>query len=141
METSLPSNLVDLCSKLQTTFFDLTLKCIFCRFKLSFLDLAGFHQKRLCVIWRENEPFGCCCKCLRLTAAFERENYSCCSVTGPGICSLLNKPLTDITVRCIYCFALLDVIEKFEHYYCEKKFFLVRGHWRGCCRNCYSYEG
>lgn len=141
MASSLPTNLVDLCSKFETSFFNLKLKCIFCKFDLRFLDLAGFHEKRLCVVWRDGEPFGCCAKCLRLTAAFERENYACCSVTGPGICTLLNKPLTEITIRCIHCFALLDLIEKCEHFYTAKQFFLVRGHWRGCCRNCQSYEG
>lgn len=141
MASTYPNNLVDLCSVCNISFFNLHLDCLFCKHKLTILDLAGFHQKQLSVVWRNDKAFGSCSKCLRLTANYERENYYRCSVKGSLISGLLKTPLKDITVRCLYCFQLLDLIEKTQHHLGDRDFHLVRNHWRGCCRNCYSYEG
>lgn len=136
MEPQFPTTLESYCNYFRVSFFDLKLKCIFCKFVLSTLDLAAFHVKELSVVWRKNEPFLCCTACLRLTAQFEKENYLICTARSDLLSGLLGKPLSDIVIRCQYCFKLLDYAEKLRHLYNNADFLLVRGLWRGDCRNC-----
>ena len=136
MEPHFPTDLDSYCHYFKISFFDLVLKCIFCKFPLSIIDLASFHNKKLSVIWRDNTPFACCSKCLRLTALYERQNYFVCTAKSYSLTSLTGKELCDIHIRCLHCYAFLDYVEKLRHLYNDVDFALIRGGWRGTCRNC-----
>lgn len=136
MEPQFPTDLDSYCTYFKINFFDLILNCIFCKFPLSIVDLASFHNKRLSVIWRNNSPFACCTKCLRLTALYEEQNFFVCTAKSYSLTSLVGKELSDIPVRCIHCYAFLDYTEKLRHLYNNVDFVLIRGGWRGVCRNC-----
>lgn len=59
-----------------------------------------------------------------------------CTVNAVFIESLLQKPLKDIPIRCIHCYKLCDLAEKFDCIVKDQCFALVRGTWRGPCRDC-----
>lgn len=136
MEPQFPTDLDSYCQHFKINFFDLVLNCIFCKFPLSTVDLASFHNKKLSIIWRNYKPFVCCCKCLRLTAKFEKENYFVCTVKSHLLTGLIKKELSEINIRCQECYAFLDYLEKLSHLYNDLDFAFIRGHWRGTCRNC-----
>lgn len=136
MEPQFPTDLDSYCNYFKISFFDLKLHCIFCKFSVSIVDLASFHNKKLSLIWRDKTPYCCCSKCLRLTALYEKQNYFVCTAKSHLLTGLLGKELSDIVIRCEYCFSILDYIEKLYHVYNDKDFILVRGNWRGVCRNC-----
>ena len=86
-----PTSLDEYCKKYKTSFFDLKLCCLFCKHELTLQDLAGFASKVLSLVWRGDDCFACCALCLRLSAKFERENYTPVSYTHltlPTICSV-----------------------------------------------------
>ncbi|ADE45482.1 E6 [Human papillomavirus 127] len=136
METALPLKLEDYCSRYGISFFALQLRCIFCRHFVDTVQLAAFHAKCLSLLWRKNVCYACCTPCLRLSAKYELERYYQCSLKSHFIEDVLHKPLSEIVIRCMECLSLLDMIEKVEHLLQDLPFHLVRGHWRGKCRNC-----
>lgn len=131
-----PTSIDEYCKKLDVSFFDVKIPCLFCNFDLSLLDLAGFVNKVLSLVWRNNKCFACCTLCLRLAAKYERENYMRCIVTGRALEHLVKEPLSQIIVRCLYCYRKLDYIEKLDCCFADLPFYLVRYYWRNCCRNC-----
>ena len=143
MDSSQPTRLNEFCRVNNITFFDLRLSCIFCQFVCSLEDLASFFTKDLSIVYKYNKPHACCRKCLLLTANYEREKYFQCVVKSSVIDVVAGKRLEDLIVRCLYCFALLDSIEKKECLNRDENIALVRGHWRSFCRHCFSlhYEG
>lgn len=136
MADATPTRLDEYCKTYGITFFDLQIPCLFCRFKLQLQDLADFYCKDLSLVWRDSVCFACCCKCLRLCAKFEKENYSRCVVKGCNLEGLVQKPLTEILVRCLFCFRKLDYSEKIDCCIKELPFCLIRHHWRNICRFC-----
>lgn len=135
MET-LPTKLDEFCSTYGISFFDVRLRCVFCKHWINPIELADFHCKCLCLIWKEKVCYAACCACLRLCAKCEVERFYQCNVSSEYIEDILNKPLSEIVIRCLQCLTKLDLIEKLEHKYLRQKFHLVRGYWRGECRNC-----
>lgn len=135
METQ-PLKLDEYCRQYGISFFDVQLRCVFCRHLVSTSELADFHCKHLSLIWKEKVCYAACCACLRLCARCEAERYYQCNVCSSLIEDIVRKPLCDIVIRCLYCLAKLDLLEKLEHKYLRKRFHLVRGYWRGDCRNC-----
>lgn len=136
MEQLLPYNIEDYCRVFKISFFNVRMKCLFCKFDVSTLDLASFHCKRLRLVWRGNNCFACCEKCLRLLAKYEYENYCVCVCKGTTLEFLTKKDLATCIVRCIECLMLLDLAEKVN---CDRRglpFSLVRTHWRSYCRSC-----
>lgn len=140
MEERFPVKLDEFCSYYNISLFDLSLPCIFCGFHSGLQDLASFHVKQLCIIWRSNTPFVCCRKCVTASAIYEYNNYCLCTVNAVFIESLLQKPLKDIPIRCLYCYKLCDLAEKFDCIVRDQSFALVRGTWRGPCRDCVLKE-
>nr|AYA94859.1 MAG: E6 protein [Human papillomavirus] len=138
-----PTRLNEYCRLHNINFFDLRLLCVFCKFVCSPEDLAAFFTKNLSLVYKCNIAYACCLKCLKLTANYERERYSQCIVKSSVIDAVAGKCLEDLIVRCLYCYALLDVLEKKECLNRDEDIHLVRGHWRSSCRNCFSvqYEG
>nr|AYA94944.1 MAG: E6 protein [Human papillomavirus] len=132
----LPLRLDEFCTKYGVSFFDLRLQCVFCKHWITTIDLAAFHCKSLCLIWKANVCYACCSSCLRLSAYYETQRFYQCSVSSEFIEDLVKKPLGDIIIRCLYCLTKLDLLEKLEHKYCGFSFHLVRAYWRGVCRNC-----
>nr|AYA93771.1 MAG: E6 protein [Human papillomavirus] len=136
MEHMLPYNLEEYCRVFEISFFNVHMKCLFCKFDVSTLDLAGFYCKQLRLVWRDAQCFACCLKCLRVLAKHEFENYCICVCKGSTLEFLTKKGLAFVIVRCIDCLTLLDYAEKLE---CDRRglpFCLVRTHWRNLCRNC-----
>lgn len=131
-----PTKLDTYCEYYGISFFDLQLRCVFCKHWISGVELAAFHTKYLSLIWKQNVCYACCTNCLQLSARYERERYYQCSVKSAFIVDLLHKPLCDIVIRCLHCLRRLDYIEKIEHLYNEEPFHLIRCYWRGYCRNC-----
>ena len=136
MESNTPYNIEDYCRVFHISFFNVRLQCLFCKFNVSTVDLAGFHCKNLRLVWRGSSCFACCEKCLRLLAKHEYEHYCICVCKGTTLEFLCKKDLFQIIVRCVECLKLLDLSEKIS---CERKgfpFCLVRTHWRNYCRSC-----
>lgn len=136
MAAETPTRLDEYCKVFNKSFFELQLPCLFCKFYLTLQDLAGFFHKELCLVWRDEICYACCSPCLRLCAKYELENYSRCIVEGHCIENLLNVPLSNILVRCIFCLKKLDYAEKIDCCIKNLSFYLVRHHWRNCCRFC-----
>lgn len=73
---------------------------------------------------------------MRLTALYEKENFFVCTVKSHLLTGLVDKDLSEIIIRCQDCYAILDYLEKLYHVYNDLDFVLIRGNWRGVCRNC-----
>ncbi|ATQ38518.1 E6 [Gammapapillomavirus 22] len=131
-----PTSLDEYCKKFEISFFDVKLPCLFCNFPLTLQDLASFATKLLSLVYRGDKCFACCTLCLKLSAKYERENYLQCVVEGRMLENLLNIPLSQILVRCLYCYKKLDFIEKVDCCIGDLPFCLVRCHWRNTCRFC-----
>lgn len=136
MAAETPTRLDEYCKLFKKSFFELKLPCLFCKFDLSLQDIAGFYHKELSLVWRDTSCYACCSPCLRLCAKYEKENYTRCIVKGHCIETLLNVPLSNILVRCTYCFKKLDYAEKIDCCINNSPFYLVRHHWRNYCRFC-----
>nr|AYA94392.1 MAG: E6 protein [Human papillomavirus] len=133
-----PVRLDDFCNFFSVSIFDLYLPCIFCKFICDLQDLAAFHVKKLSIVWRNGKAFVCCRKCVQLSAKYEFDNYSVCVVKACSLEGLLHKSLQSITIRCVSCYQLLDLTEKIDCCARQDDFALVRGSWRGPCRNCHT---
>lgn len=131
-----PRRLDELCAKTGQSFFELNINCAFCGFKLSLQELADFHEKLLCLLYRNSTPYAACIGCLRLSARCEYEAFCRCSIDASILPDILQVPLTRVSVRCVYCYRLLDSAEKFDLCTGSEKVFLVRHLWRGPCRLC-----
>lgn len=138
MDPLQPTRLDEFCKVHCIDFFNLRLPCIFCKFLCSLEDLAAFYQKNLSIVYRCGNPHACCTKCLKHTAKYERNRFFQCAVRFAFIDVVAGKPLDDLLVRCLYCFAVLDHAEKYDCLSRDEQVVLVRGHWRSCCRNCVS---
>lgn len=113
----------------------LHIPCIFCNAALSPQDIFDFNTKQLKLLNRNGQTFACCARCLRLSVQYESQYYTCSVVAG-NLSDLLGAPLCKITVRCEFCMGLLTEREKLEAVDAELYFHLVRGWWRGPCRQC-----
>nr|AYA93910.1 MAG: E6 protein [Human papillomavirus] len=137
METSaFPTSLDAYCSNFAIPFFDLKLKCIFCKKYCSLKELASFFEKQLSLVWKGYICYACCESCLCLTAKYESENYFQCTCKVQDLHGLLEKPLGEILIRCFYCYDLLDLATKYDLIARDYVACLVRGHWRAPCRSC-----
>ncbi|ATQ38168.1 E6 [Gammapapillomavirus sp.] len=131
------TNLEDYCKLNNISFFDLSLRCVFCKHKIDTLELAAFHEKHLSLVFKEDgQCYASCSNCLRLAARYELENFYRCSVEATCIEFVCKKPLKEIIVRCVLCYKLLDLIEKYDCIVGDLPFVLVRRHWRNYCRFC-----
>nr|AYA94775.1 MAG: E6 protein [Human papillomavirus] len=139
-EELFPTRLDEYCRYFDISFFVLRLRCIFCNSFLDPQDLARFYMKQLNLIWKNKVAFGCCTLCLNLSAIYEKTKFFQCTVNSVNIEHLARKSLKDIPVRCLFCLKLLDLAEKFDIKVREDLYCLVRGHWRGVCRECKKKE-
>nr|AYD41502.1 MAG: E6 protein [Human papillomavirus] len=135
-----PTRLDEYCKLNDVSFFNLEIPCVFCNFNLTLQGLADFHQKDLCLIWKHNKCFACCPPCLRLTAKYEFENYFQCAVKCCMLESLVKIPLSELTVRCLFCFKKLSYEEKIYCCLQNLDFCLIRCHWKNLCRFCRSLQ-
>lgn len=131
-----PTDLKTYCRQFGLDLFDVSLRCIFCNCVLDLVELAKFHKKCLCLVWRHGVAYAGCSKCLCLSAKFEAEKHFQCSAKVDCLPYLLKTPLADICIRCYYCLGLLDLQEKCDLAAREKPACLIRGYWRGPCRLC-----
>lgn len=131
-----PKRLDELCRTTGTSFFDLSLQCAFCQHFLSLQELADFHTKTLCLLYRGSVPYAACKGCLRLSAAHEFELYCRCSIPADIISDVLKQPITAVCIRCKHCYRLLDAPEKIDLCAANENVYLVRQYWRGVCRDC-----
>lgn len=136
MASELPRRLDDFCERSGQSFFTLQLQCAFCKFGLTLQELAEFHEKCLCLLYRNGIPYGACRGCLRLSAKLEYEMYCRCTVAAVQLSDILGQPLQTIAVRCVECYKLLDLAEKVDLCAGSEKCYLVRSLWRGRCRLC-----
>ncbi|CAF05702.1 E6 protein [Human papillomavirus 95] len=136
MANGRPTTLDEYCRRFDISFFDLRLPCIFCFHPVDLAELASFYIKKLSLVFRGSCYYACCSQCLRLSAKFEQENYFQCSVYATGLEDLVGQKIRDICVRCLCCLKLLDIVEKLDLLYSGEVCYLIRGLWRGYCRNC-----
>lgn len=147
MASQYPLRLREYCDYYGISFFDLTIRCIFCKCTLTVVDLAKFHAKVLSLAYRDDEPFAACTRCLRVTAYFERERYLLCTSKCSILDAVVGCSLDKLTVRCLVCLALLTEAEKAECAARDSEAHLIRGYWRTVCNNCRNegqrsyYEG
>lgn len=136
MDPQRPRRLDVYCQQFGTSFFDVRLPCLFCKFELDLQELADFHQKALCLIWKGDKCYAACRRCLRLSALHERENCCRCSVPPDAIEHVTGKSLKDLVLRCYLCYKQLDYAEKIDCVAADVDILLIRHHWRALCRNC-----
>ncbi|ADH29805.1 transforming protein E6 [Human papillomavirus 121] len=135
-----PVTITEYCNTFGFSLKDIRLPCTFCRFYLTIQDLASFELKQFRLLWKGPFCYACCRSCMRLTAAFEVRKHYQCSCSCLFLEDLLGRPLQHIPMRCLLCLALLDYAEKLQHFCVREDFVLVRGNWRGYCRNCIRKE-
>jgi hypothetical protein len=140
MENIFPSCLREYCSYFNVNFLDLKLQCIFCRNICDIVDLALFFKKQLRLVWRSQIAYACCNNCIVLSARYESEKYSVCSVKAENLHALIRVPLQDVSLRCNYCIGLLTPSEKVDLITANRYVWLVRGYWRGICSACAAKE-
>lgn len=140
MAALFPVRLDEYCKTFNICFLDLRLRCVFCSHYIDIRELADFYQKQLSLIWRNFQCFACCEQCIFLSARYERDNYFQCTVKPEDLALLVEKPLSEVIIRCYICLDLLDAAEKQDHLARSKRFILIRGHWRGYCRRCMQKE-
>ncbi|ACT76412.1 E6 protein [Human papillomavirus 116] len=140
MENPFPNDLRSYCNYFGICLFDLRLQCIFCKSILDIVDLAKFHKKELRLVWRCKVAYACCSKCLYASARYENENHFQCAVKASTLHDLLGTPLHQIYMRCNHCLSGLDLQEKFDLVARDCYVILVRGYWRGPCRDCINRE-
>lgn len=141
METSaFPTTLDGYCSHFEIPFFDLKLMCVFCKQYVKLTELASFFEKKLKLVWKDLICYACCESCLWLSAKYESENYLQCTCKVQDLHALLERPLSEIIVRCYFCYDLLDLAAKYDLVARNYVACLVRGHWRAPCRKCIRKE-
>lgn len=140
MDNLFPTNLEDYCSTFQISFFQLKLKCVFCKCYLTLSDLAAFHEKVLSLVWKSQICYACCRKCLYVSAKYEVEQFFQCACEVEKLTLLLGQPLSEISIRCYFCYCLLDLATKHDLIARKKQACLVRGRWRAPCRDCLKRE-
>lgn len=136
MASDRPRRLDQLCDQTGTSFFSLHLQCAFCNFTLSLQELAEFYEKSLCLLYRNDIPYGACRGCLRLSALLEYETHCRCKVSADILPDILGQPISSVHMRCLLCYKLLDQAEKFDLCSGSEDVYLVRHLWRGNCRVC-----
>lgn len=136
MENPFPTGLQEYCTYFKVDFFDLQLRCIFCKSFVDSIDLAKFHVKCLRLVWRNNTAHACCTKCLLHSAKYECERHFQCVVKVADLHALINRDLPNVYMRCLYCLKLLDLQEKCDLIARRKPACLIRGYWRAPCREC-----
>ena len=140
MENPFPTDLREYCTYCGVCLFDLCLQCIFCKCHVDIVDLAKFYKKKLRVVWKKNVAYVCCTKCLFASAKYEAEQHFQCAVKVCDLHGLLDRPLQDIHMRCYYCLGTLDLQEKVDLISRGKSACLIRGYWRGPCRDCINRD-
>lgn len=140
MENPFPTCLRAYCQTFGISFFDLRLLCIFCKKYLTVVDLAQFYKKELCLVWRNHVAFGCCYKCICLSARYESDNHFVCAVKVQNLHDFLNCSLENIHIRCYYCLSVLTLSEKVDLITRGKSACLVRGYWRAPCSECINRD-
>lgn len=136
MEQIFPTKLNDYCSYFEIDFFSLSLKCIFCKCFLDLVDLASFHQKDLCLVWRDNVCFACCDRCLKCSARYEANKHFQCTFNTSTLHAVVGRPLQNIEIRCYYCLCVLSLVEKFDLIAQGRPTCLIRGYFRAPCKDC-----
>lgn len=131
-----PTSLDEYCTVFGISFFNLQLRCVFCKHWVSLQALADFFVKTLSLVWKNNICYACCSQCLRLIAKYESEHFTRCEVTGEVLQFIVKEPFSEIVIRCLQCYKKLDYAEKIDCCHAGIKFCLVRSHWRSLCRNC-----
>ena len=140
MEQIFPTKLNDYCTYFEISFFDLSLKCIFCKHYLTLVDLAKFHEKNFCLVWRKNICYACCDKCVFCSARYEANKHFQCTFNTSTLHAVVQKPLQDIDIRCYYCLRVLSLVEKFDLIAQGKPTCLIRGYFRAPCTECLKKE-
>lgn len=135
-----PVSITAYCSAFGFTFDQVRIPCKFCKSYLTVQDCAAFDLKKFKLLWKDGFCYGCCRSCMRLSAAFESSKFKQCVCSCYFVVDLVEKPLREIPMRCIECLAFLDYSEKLQHLHLNENFSLVRGNWRGYCRNCIRKE-
>ena len=140
MEPLFPTKLNEYCSYFDISFFDLSLKCIFCKHYLNLVDLAYFYEKGLSLVWRNNICYACCDRCLKCSARYEANRHFQCTFNTATLHAVVEKPLEDIEIRCYYCLCILSLVEKCDLIARGRPTCLVRGYFRAPCKDCIRRE-
>ncbi|AYD74598.1 E6 [Macaca mulatta papillomavirus 5] len=131
-----PSTLQYLCNLCNIRLDQLQIPCVFCKLNLSLFDLHHFSVLNLNLLLRDTVFYGCCRKCLHLSAAYEFYKYYQCSADIEYITVLSSETLGRLQIRCETCMKRLTVTEKYDCVSNKDKCHLVRGIWRAPCRLC-----
>lgn len=129
------------CNYFGVTFSELNFLCIFCRCPVPPLELLTFQYRQLSLVWREGTCYAACIACIERVAKYERDKFFQCAVNGMYIEFFTKTPLQDLIVRCMFCMRLLTSEEKIDIIGAGATFCLVRGHWKGYCRDCFQNAG
>lgn len=131
-----PTCLDEYCAVFGVSFFNLELKCVFCKHFVSLQALADFFVKCLSLVWKDGICYACCQECLKLIAKYEKEHFARCTVRGDILSDIVKQPLSEVVVRCLICYKRLDCAEKVDCCNADIPFVLVRSQWRSHCRFC-----
>lgn len=133
-----PRTVQDYCHSFNLPLDSVRLPCLFCGNYCCTEDLLQCMLKNFCLVWKGPFCYAACTPCVYASAKHEYRNYFQCFVKGPAVEHLAQKSLFLLHVRCIHCLKELDDAEKAGHLAKHIDFALVRGNWRGFCRECLS---
>lgn len=136
MDYSSITSVPELCAALQIPSCDLLLPCIVCGNFLIPEDIQNFSAAPFCIVWRSNCAYGICESCAKLTAAFERLNYTQGSFSADDYLLCFGEAVFAVTVRCLRCLHKLSVSEIDCMVEAGQHFVLVRDILRGLCSSC-----
>lgn len=107
-----PRSIKDLCRVLGTVFPNISVPCHYCQRPLSVLDIFGFEQSHLSLIWRDGYPKGICSVCCRLLARLEFTHRHLRSCKASQASLYIGTDLSQVDIRCINCLCKLTSIER-----------------------------
>ena len=97
-------------------------------------------MKDLCLVWRQYICYGCCDRCVILSAKYEADKYFQCTFKTDTLHDIVGCPLQDIDIRCYYCLSPLTLVEKCDLIARNKPTCLIRGYYRAPCADCIKKE-
>ncbi|AST11574.1 E6 protein [Sus scrofa papillomavirus 2] len=128
------TSITGLANALGIPWVDLLIPCTFCGKFMDYHDLTKF-ESQMQLLWKGKCVYGCCNRCARLSSRREVQLFG----QGTKALSEVLKQgikLTDLVIRCVACLNKLTYVEKLSVLYGENQVTVVRGRYRGICKNC-----
>ncbi|AFU07689.1 putative E6 protein [Equus caballus papillomavirus 7] len=113
-----------------------TCPCVFCRCKLSRVDLVAFRDNQWRLIWKSGKAFAACTPCVKALLFIERTCYPTLWKSVAKVEEIEQRPVCQIKVTCHYCGHVLSTDEKLLKAWEGKPLRRLRNRWTASCFDC-----